>query len=363
MSIRPLIGNLPVQLPTWRRLMRITAAQSLGAIRAGVHAMADVLPPSWLLRGLGGMPLVLYYHAVSDSPLPHIENLYRFKSIQEFEADLDYLLCEFCPIELEQLKSFIQNGKQLPAQAFYLTFDDGLREMTEIVAPLLKRKGLSAAFFINSGFMENQDLAYRFKASLLISKAVQRGITVAEMNYLAELFCTAGLPWTDNFAANLKSVDYRHSVLLDQVADILDVDFHEFLRTQRPYMNTKEVKALACDGFVIGSHSVDHPRYTELDLAEQLNQTRNGARHLAERIGVNHKVFAFPFTEQQVSHVFFQQLLQEETIELFFGTSGWNHQTDKRLVQRVSLEGDKPSTPIFLRRSMADAMIHRFSFT
>ena len=58
-----------------------------------------------------------------------------------------------------------------------LTFDDGHLEMFEVVAPILSKRGISATFFLNTGFLDNKDMFFRHKASLLIGhlKSLQNG--------------------------------------------------------------------------------------------------------------------------------------------------------------------------------------------
>jgi len=299
---------------------------------AGAYFISGNLPLSFLLKNAGGGPLVLFYHAVSDYPLPHIENLYRIKNVREFEADLDYLLREFRPIGLDDLKSSILAGGSIPERAFYLTFDDGLREMAEIVAPILKRKGLHATFFISSGFLNNQDLSYRFKVSLLIGRIRAQGVTTRGKKELQKLLSSVTLPWTGNIDNDLNNVDYKRHWLLDEAASILNYDFHDYLKNSKPYMGVDQIRTLVQEGFAIGSHSIDHPNYSELNLEEQLQQTRVGSQHLTKQVGVDHKLFAFPFSEQGVSNDFYKRLVDDGTVQLFFGTSGWAHLPENHLV-------------------------------
>lgn len=127
-------------------------------VKSGVYRFitktAGYIPIDLLLRVVGRNLLVLYYHVISDKPIAHIRHLYRYKGVREFCEDLDSILKLFKPISLDDILDNSRSGKPLPSRSVFLTFDDGLREMSEIVAPILKRKGLNAAFFINSGFWE-----------------------------------------------------------------------------------------------------------------------------------------------------------------------------------------------------------------
>ena len=46
--------------------------------------------------------------------------------------------------------------------------DDGLSGCHRYIAPLLRKKGIPASFFLNNRFIDNKSLFYRYKASLLV---------------------------------------------------------------------------------------------------------------------------------------------------------------------------------------------------
>src|SRR6202142_4374223 len=94
------------------------------------------LPMEWV-RPLSGVSLVVpFYHMVSDAHVPHVSNLYRFRSVTEFKADVEYLARQFTPVSLQDIVDALNGTRSLPPSCFHLTFDDGSREMHEIVAPI-----------------------------------------------------------------------------------------------------------------------------------------------------------------------------------------------------------------------------------
>ena len=109
--------------------------------------------PFSVVRHLSGEKLAApFYHAVTDEPLPHIRHLFRARSLQAFEKDLDFFLKEFHPISLEDLLNHVRRGTPLPPNPLFLSVDDGLRENLRTVAPLCIRKGIPATFFVNPDF-------------------------------------------------------------------------------------------------------------------------------------------------------------------------------------------------------------------
>jgi hypothetical protein len=131
------------------------------------------------LISLSGQKLFLpVYHLVCNEAPAHIKHLYQTRNEKLFRQDLDYLLQHFQPLGLEDINAIVFEGKSLKKPGFFLTFDDGLREIYDVVAPVLKEKGVPAAFFLNSAFHNNKALFYRYQASVLIDKLA--GKTVPE---------------------------------------------------------------------------------------------------------------------------------------------------------------------------------------
>ena len=121
-----------------------------------------------LIRLTGQTTLFPFYHTVSGQALPHVIHLYPLRTEQEFEADMDEMLRYFEPLSFSDYLERTVKPKGKPHMV--LSFDDGLSECHAFIAPLLKKKGIPAAFFLNNHFIDNRGLFYRYKASILIDR-------------------------------------------------------------------------------------------------------------------------------------------------------------------------------------------------
>jgi peptidoglycan/xylan/chitin deacetylase (PgdA/CDA1 family) len=277
-----------------------------------------------------------YYHVVSDADLLHVKHLYAYKGVRAFTDDLEFLLAHYTPIGLADLLDQRRTGRRLPRRALLLTFDDGYREMADVVAPILLEKGVPATFFVNTAFLDNQDLCYLNKASLLID-ALERASSPHLERRILERFRANAVRRSDATAAIL-AIDYRSRWLLDDLAAVTDVDFDDYLRRQRPYLSSADIRWLLARGFTIGGHSVDHPRYAALSLDEQLRQTIDSVAALKRAFKLGHGAFAFPHTDRGVTREFFDRLAVSGGVDLCFGTAGLIDERIATLHQRVSLE-------------------------
>ena len=303
------------------------------------------LPISLLKRASGIKTLFPYHHTVSDHPLEHIRHLYSYKNSAQFEKDLDYLLRNFNPVSVGDLVEATQNGRQLKKGGFLLTFDDGFREVADIIAPMLKRKGVPAIFFINPAFIDNKDLFYRCKISMLIGAIKARKWstqTLQEFTSILKLPISATL---EELVHQLKQIDQTNAALLNQLAPIVEIDFNAYLEKQQPFLRSEQLNVLVESGFSLGGHSWDHPYYRLLSLQDQVDQTNRSLEFLHERYGMSSSLFSFPHDDRAVDSSYFHAMEHSgHAPALYFGIQNQLREENNRVLHRFNAE--RPELPI-----------------
>ncbi len=277
-----------------------------------------------------------FYHAVNNNPGAHLRNLYRIKTEKEFERDLDKMLRYFDP-----LSPGILCGKQsynAERPGFILSFDDGLREVYEIICPKLISKGIPSLFFLNNNFIDNKDLFYRYKASLIIEKLENKKIANAVEKEIKKLL--PGSRYMISLNERVLSLGYNQTPLLNKICDLLEIDVNEYLKTHRPYMEEAEVAELKKQGFYLGGHSFDHPGFVNLKPDKQLEEVIHSTDDIVGRFHLDHSFFAFPFTDSGVSAGLFSDIYKSQggILDASFGTAGLKNEKKYPHYQRISME-------------------------
>ena len=304
-----------------------------------IHTFSKVAPyfSNNFLTLLSKQNLILpVYHLVSDKKVKHITHLYSYKGKKEFLKDLDYLQKNYEPISLAKLIKMTQEGSDLKRRYFLLTFDDGLREFGEVVAPILKDRGLTAVCFLNNDFIDNKNLFFRFKISLLVDR-LQSPISGATMEQVCQVISSA--PSRAAICKALLTLTYHDQETITKIGHLLNLDFTKYLTDERPYLSSQEIRDLMQQGFEFGAHSLDHPEYYLIDQAEQLKQTHSSIHELDDRFNLPYKTFAFPFTDHQVKLNFFHSLHKAiPDIDLTFGSAGQKRDLAPLHFQRIPME-------------------------
>lgn len=291
-----------------------------------------------------------FYHTVSDENLPHIKHLYKYRTVKEFEKDLDFLLKRYTPVDIETFHRQIKSGKS-HKPSFLLSFDDGLSEIYNTIYPIIKQKGIPAVVFVNSAFVDNKSLFYRFKVSLLIEKIREINPTQSQLQELTNLLYKGN---ETDITHELIHVSYQNKDILDTCGEILEVDFNQFLETEKPYLEIHQLQELQENGITIGAHSIDHPEYRLLPEHEQISQTRESIRFVNSHIAPPIRTFSFPFTDYQVSKHFFKSIASD--IDISFGCAGLKNELIPNHFQRIPIE-NYPDMESALQKESTKAVV------
>ncbi|HPJ77874.1 MAG TPA: polysaccharide deacetylase family protein [Prolixibacteraceae bacterium] len=305
-------------------------------LRTFTRVAASPLPLPGLLALSGQKVILPFYHAVSDDPPPHLRHVLKTRDTRTFRHDLDWLCRHFEPIDAPTLEE-IATGRRAPTRpSFHLSFDDGLKEAATIIAPLLKERGIPATFFLNTGFIGQRDLFFRFRVSVLISRLDATGETARKK--AATLLAGKGI-LAPTLREQLLAVDYPRREMTGEVAPLLGVDFDAYLRNHPIYLEEEDIGHLLRQGFTLGGHGLDHPLFREVPPEEQLRQAMESTLWLRERFGVKQLLFSFPFSDEEVGAAFFRRVHPPEgEISLTFGISGLKKEAFPRHLHRIPME-------------------------
>jgi peptidoglycan/xylan/chitin deacetylase (PgdA/CDA1 family) len=307
----------------------------MNLLKKAYYTACSFLPPAIVKRLSPVKTLLPYHHVVSDKELLHIKNLYSYKNIKQFRDDLEFLIKHFTAVSVEDLVESMEKGRPLKEGSFLLTFDDGFKEVHEVIAPILHEKKIPAIFFINPAFIDNKELFYRCKISLMIEELSKRKDALEIAGEIMDR------PYGDfhDLKTDLKKINQLNKDKLDDLAETIGYSFYDYLRSEKPFMTSEQVQELSDQGFMIGSHSWDHPYYEYLSADEQLNQTIRSIEFVKDRLHNKYSCFSFPHTDAVVTQEFFDKLkLQPVKADLMFGIQNQKSEAGNKMLHRFNAE-------------------------
>lgn len=327
-----------------------------GSLGNAILGLGGVVPLGLTVAVAGRDLIVPVFHSVGSEAPPHVRHLSAFKDEQRFAREVDALLRHYAPVTAGELTDAVRHGRELKGKRHILfTFDDGLRENHDIIAPILKHKGVPAVFFLITGCIDNRRFMYRHEASLIADTLKAAGATDDERCRAKRILEGHGIEVGDSVEAAVLQVDYGRRSALDEVASVLGIDLDAYLAEKQPYLTSEQVTSLVNDGFDVGAHSLDHPRFAAISYEEQVRQAVSSLREVRIKFGVDGAFFAFPFNDGGISRALFDRIAGE--VDLSFGTAGlvldeysWN-------IQRLPMDSAQTSGELLWR----PALLQRYS--
>ncbi|GMU35892.1 MAG: polysaccharide deacetylase family protein [Phycisphaerae bacterium] len=253
--------------------------------------------------------LVVMYHYVGTRHGRDASGV-RGISPSHFEDQLDDLSRWGEPISWSALLEVLSGGRSLPRRGFLLTFDDGLRDHIEIVAPILGERRMTGVFSASGRTLTGGGMCAAHQVHLLLNAlpdatlldAVRTQVQKAGLGIdlatgeQAELERYA---YEDPARARLKHL-LHHQIPIFERDRILGDLFRAHVGdpqtwTQRWYLSGRDARELDAAGHTIGGHGFSHEPLTRLSGDDADTDVRRCAAVLTDLLGPAQRPFSYPF--------------------------------------------------------------------
>lgn len=254
----------------------------------------SIVWPLWRLALQAAAPRnrlsILIFHRVLPAPDPLLPGEVH---AAQFDAICGWLREGFNVLPLDEAVNRLR-AHSLPPRALAITFDDGYADNHEVAWPILRRHGLSATFFIATGFLDGGRM---FNDSVI--EAVRRtAATQLDVRALA-LKDLDVLPVHDlqarrqTIACLLDAVKYEPQPLRDELVGALAERAGVPLPSDL-MMRSDQVLALHRGGMQIGAHTRSHPILAKVEDLALRDEIFGGKSDLEALTGSPVTLFAYP---------------------------------------------------------------------
>lgn len=230
---------------------------------------------------------ILIFHRVLPEPDPLFPDE---MDARRFAEVCGWLKSWFNVLPLDQAVTRLKAGT-LPARAACITFDDGYADNFQIAMPILQQHGLTATFFVATGFLDGG----RMWNDTIIETV--RGSTSPLLDFsslnLGQYPVTTVAARRAAIAALIDQIKYQPVAqrisVTEQIARLAQAQLPQDLM-----MTSLQVKAMRQAGMQIGAHTVSHPILARLN-EDQARQEISDSQVFLERL-LNERVglFAYP---------------------------------------------------------------------
>ena len=224
-------------------------------------------------------------HAQADSIFPHEPDAARFERLMRLVARI------FRVMTLGEAVTCLTNGN-LPSRALVITFDDGYADNAEVALPILRRCGLTASFFVSTGFLDGGRM---WNDSVIECLRTCRHPALDLESFGLGHFSLAGSAERRQVIETLlPRIKYLSLAEREDAIDRLQQLCGVAALPTNLMMRSEQLRAIHEAGMEIGAHTVKHPILTTLTPAEAEYEITEGRRQLESIIDAPVDMFAYP---------------------------------------------------------------------
>ena len=247
-----------------------------------------------LASSAGGTKLsILIFHRVLPEPDPIFPDEL---DARHFDQMMGWINSWFNVMPLDAAVNAIK-GRNLPARALAITFDDGYADNRTVALPILKRHGLSATFFIATGYLDGGRMWNDTVTEAIRGCQAKR----LELNHIQAL-AGSGLN-----TLPIGSVPEKHIAIQTLLGHIKYLPASEREAASRTIadrckvnlpdnlmMTSEQVVEMRHSGMSIGAHTVTHPILAKLEAFDVRKEISESKQSLESILEEEINLFAYP---------------------------------------------------------------------
>ena len=243
----------------------------------------SVVSPS----GERGRLSILIFHRVLPEPdalLPDVP------WADAFEARMRWVNAWFNVLPLGHAIDLLYAGR-IPSRALAITFDDGYADNEELAAPILQRLGMTATFFVSTGFLGGGCM-WNDRVIEALRSCEATDIDLGRLG-LARYPLASNAERNAAIAAVLTAIKHLEPDRRQAATDAI-VAAAGGRPSPALMMQPQQVRRLRELGMEVGAHTVTHPILTRLAPDAALAEMSTSKRVLEDLLGEPVELFAYP---------------------------------------------------------------------
>jgi len=230
---------------------------------------------------------IVMYHYVRDTertPYPDI----KARSVAQFRHQLDHIGRNYQVVTVRQIVEALRGGAPLPANAAWLTFDDGYVEHYTTVFPLLRERGWEGSFFPPVNAIRDRQLLDVNRIHFILAAQPETQRIIDEIrsfvddrrdtlrpfdSYWAEFarptrLDTAEVIFIKRMLQHALPDAMRNGLAADLFERMVSADATGF--ASELYVTPSQLREMIDGGMYVGSHGVSHLWLDKLDGPAQV---------------------------------------------------------------------------------------------
>ncbi len=237
---------------------------------------------------------VLAYHRVNDTVRDPLDGHPTIISAtpEAFAEQIDLLVRHYTPVGPDTLQASLEAGRPLPPRSVMVTFDDAYRDFQTDAWPILKARGVPVVLFVPTDYPDRRrsfwwDELWRMFARTPRASLSLDGLGAVDLQSIEGRWAAV--------RRLLAMLSFQRPEAIERRMEVLRLALDVPSDTDSAVLGWDELRTLARDGVVIGSHGRSHVSMPSLSDAEIVEEIEGSQAVLDREVGSPWRLFAYPF--------------------------------------------------------------------
>jgi len=300
------------------------------------------------------------FHHIAAEPTPFTSGINVTVSPRTLERALQFLTKHYIPVSLDDVLTDYR-GCGLPLRPVLLTFDDAYASVTEIAAPLCRKYGVPAVFFVNAAFVNNRRMA---PDNLVCYAANTVGMGVVNSAVQAvpgreDTVCRTLKEVFGGFFPTL-SLEERE-LFLNTLCRLAGINDSRLANEANLYLSAAQLRSLENYGVEVGNHTYSHTHCRSLSHRELVAEIETNKGELEALCGRRVRAFSQPYGSSKDLTAAVSECLRQSGHEAVFLSESVANQknADPFRLDRVSTCAESDEAFFFELEVLPRLRLHR----
>lgn len=282
--------------------------------------------------------LIWNYHRIGNASGSLFDPHLFSATAEDFDRQVAFLKQNFDLIGPSDLEHSLRQPR---GQFVMLTFDDGYRDNYSLAYPILKSHGVSATFFITTGFLDRPHVPAWDEIAWMLRMTSVKTLTANE--WLPTSVCLGDQSFQRLLAVYKSLGTELTEAYLDFLADSLGTGRCPNSLAHDQWMTWDMLRELQACGMSFGGHTVNHPILANATADQQDWEVGECRRRLIDELGVAIDAFSYPNGRRSDFNEFTRAALRNHGYRWAFSYSGGHCRpghADNFDLSRTAVESD-----------------------
>jgi peptidoglycan/xylan/chitin deacetylase (PgdA/CDA1 family) len=237
---------------------------------------------------------ILVYHRVCPRTDEWSQESYlHVVDPRSFEEQMRYIAREFRVLSLQEVAENVQSGKDFREKAAAVTFDDGYKDNYAYAYPILKKYGISATFFLATGYITDCRLFWWDRIAYIL-----RHTSIKELRFESNRYSLLSdrdkSSATSLIIKGLKKLSWnKMDIWIQKLVTVCKVNIPADLAS-RLILSWKDIRKMESRDISFGAHSVNHPILTSMSLEQARLEIIQSKKDIENKLGKAVTAFSYP---------------------------------------------------------------------